>query len=494
MGHYDGAEKVNPVADATRIHFVGIGGIGMSALAELLVARGHTVTGSDVRSSALTERLRSLGVRVNLGHEAEAVHGADLVIATSAAKPDNPELVEAARLGLRVVKRAELLGWLMGESYGLAVAGTHGKTTTTGMLAFILQRAGLNPTALIGGEPLDFPSHGLLGTGPYLVAEADEFDRSFLRLWPKVAAITSVEADHLDCYANLEEIVAAFREFASRVPADGLLVTSADDPVLRQMDVPAPRQSYGFASDADWRIVECISVSPYGTRFAFVTSAGARHECDLRLSGRHYAQNALAAIVAASHVGVEPASGARLLAAFKGTRRRFELLGEAAGVVVIDDYGHHPTEVRATLRAARERHAGAIWCVFQPHTVSRTEKLLNEFAAAFGDADHLLVLPIYHPAGREQEEQTVSSRDLVALVRHPDVRYVAALEEAAGLLETEAAAGDMVITMGAGDVDRVGKDLLSRLKRSDVSHQPSAGIQLAREPGSQNPESITQDQ
>ena len=459
------ARSLGPLGSFAGIHFVGIGGIGMSALADLLIARGYSVTGSDVRASALTERLMSLGVRVNIGHEASAVRGADLVVVTSAAGAENPELVEAGRLGLPVVKRAELLGWLMGESYGLAVAGTHGKTTTTGMLAFILHRAGLDPTALIGGEPLDFPSHGLLGRGRYLVAEADEFDRSFLRLWPKVVVITSVEADHLDCYANLEEITQAFREFASRVPGDGLLVTSADDPVLMAMEVAAPRQSYGFASDADWRIGECSPVSPYGTHFAFVTPTGASHECDLQLSGRHYAQDALGAIVAASHVGVKPSSGARLLSAFRGTRRRFEPLGEAAGVVVVDDYGHHPTEVRATLRAARERHPGGIWCVFQPHTVNRTEKLLGEFATAFGDVDHLLVLPIYHPAGREQEEQTVSSLDLVTLVRHPDARYVAGLGDAVGLLGRETAAGDMVITMGAGDVNRVGQDLLARLRQ-----------------------------
>ena len=478
--------RPSPLDAATQIHFVGVGGIGMSALAVLLAARGHRVTGSDVRPSLLTERLKALGVRVSVGHAAGAVHGADLVVATSAARPDNPELVEAARLGLPVIKRAELLGWLMRESYGLAVAGTHGKTTTTGMLAFILHRAGLDPTALIGGEPLDFPTHGLLGSGPHLVAEADEYDRSFLRLWPKVAVITSVEADHLDCYANLDEIVAAFQQFASRVPDNGLLVTNADDPILRGMKVTAPRQSYGFSSDADWRIRDCRAISPYGTSFKFVSADGVGYECDLLLSGRHYAQDAMAAIVAASHVGVDPASSASFMAAFRGTRRRYEPLGEAAGVVVIDDYGHHPTEIKATLRAARERHSGPIWCVFQPHTVNRTQKLLGEFAAAFSDADHLLVLPIYHPAGREQEEQIVSSVDLVDLVRNPDVRYVATLKGAAALLEKETSPGDMVITMGAGDVNTVGMELIARLKppAATGSAEPEPHIP---ESGGQNP-------
>ncbi len=456
----------SPLTTAGTVHFVGIGGIGMSALAELLLSRGKTVTGSDARHSPLIEGLRSRGARVNIGHDPASVEGADLVVVTSAARVDNPEVARARALGLPIVKRAELLGWLVGESHGLAVAGTHGKTTTTGMLAFILLRAGLRPTALIGGEPLDFPNHGLLGDGPYLVAEADEFDRSFLRLWPKVAVVTSIEADHLDCYADLQDIVDTFREFCSRVPQDGLLVTSADDPILREMSLGVPRQSYGFADDAGWRVVECTAVSPYGTHFTFTTPARVRHQCELLLSGRHYVQDALAAIVAASHVGVDPAESARILASFRGTRRRFEPVGEAYGVVVIDDYGHHPTEVKATLRAARERHAGPIWCLFQPHTVNRTEKLLGEFASAFGSADHALVLPIYHPAGREQEEQTVSSLDLVGLVRHPDVRYVDSLEAAVALLARETATGDLVITMGAGDVNRAGPDLLARLAAS----------------------------
>ncbi len=456
------------LASAKTVHFVGIGGIGMSALAELLVGRGKWVTGSDVKSSPIVERLEGMGIRVNVGHAGESVIGADLVVATAAARSDNPELLEAQRRGIPVVKRAELLGWLMGDGYGLAVAGTHGKTTTTGMLAFLLHRAGLDPTALIGGEPLDFPSHGLLGRSRYLVAEADEFDRSFLQLWPKVAIITSVEADHLDCYADLEEIARTFAEFAGRVPQDGLLVTCADDPILQQMRPAVPRQSYGFASEADWRIVEIAPVAPFGTRFTFETPSGTQQQCTLLLSGQHYALNALAAIVAAAHVGVDPAAAAGLLASFRGTRRRFELVGEAAGVTLLDDYAHHPTAVRATLRAARERHQERLWCVFQPHTVNRTEKLLGEFAGAFADADRVLVLPIYHPAGREEGE-AVSSRDLVARMRHPGVQLVGGLAEAAAILEAEAAQGDLIITMGAGDVYKVGEHVLCRLKKKEAN-------------------------
>ncbi len=440
----------------------------MSALAELLVGRGKRVTGSDVKSSPIVERLEGMGVRVNVGHAGESVIGADLVVATSAARSDNPELLEAQRRGIPVVKRAELLGWLMSDSYGLAVAGTHGKTTTTGMLAFVLHQAGLDPTALIGGEPLDFPSHGLLGGSPYLVAEADEFDRSFLQLWPKVAIITSVEADHLDCYTDLEDIVRTFAEFASRVPEDGLLVTCADDPVLGNMALAVPRESYGFAPKADWRITEAVPVAPFGTRFSFETPTGGRCECNLQLSGRHYALNAVAAIAAAAHVGVDPDRAAAILGAFRGTRRRFELVGEAAGVTILDDYAHHPTAVQATLRAARERHPGQIWCVFQPHTVNRTEKLLAEFAKAFADADRVLVLPIYHPAGREEGE-AVNSRDLVTRMRHPGARFVGGLPEAALVLESEVARGDLVITMGAGDVFKVGEHVLGRLKKKETN-------------------------
>lgn len=460
----------NPLDAVSAVHFVGIGGIGMSGLAELLMARRKRVTGSDVKDSAIVERLRSMGVRINIGHAADAVRGADLVVFTSAARPDNPELVEARRRGTRLVKRAELLGWLMSESFGLAVAGTHGKTTTTGMLAYLLHRAGMDPTALIGGEPLDFPSHGLLGKGRYLVAEADEFDRSFLQLWPKVAVITSVEADHLDCYADLEEIKQAFVEFASRIPQDGLLVTCADDPILSSMELPVPRQSYGLASEADWRLDEYVPTAPFGVRFTFATPSQDRYSCSLLLSGRHYALNALGAIAAASAVGIDPGQAASILGSFRGTRRRYELTGEAWGVVLIDDYAHHPTAVQATLRAARERHKGPLWCVFQPHTSNRTERLLKEFAAAFADADHVLILPIYHPAGREEGE-TVSSRDLVARTSHPDVRYVGGLAEASAVLESEVAKGDLILTMGAGDVHKVGEHVLCRLEKKEVAER-----------------------
>jgi len=338
---------------ATAVHFVGIGGIGMSALAELLRARGKTVSGSDVKDSTLVERLRSMGVRVNVGHAAEAVLGADLVVYTSAARPDNPELAEAGRLGIQMMKRAELLGWLMADSLGLAVAGTHGKTTTTAMLAFILHRAGLDPTALIGGEPLDLPSHGLLGQSRYLVAEADEFDRSFLQLWPKVAIITSVEADHLDCYSDLDDIIRTFQQFASHIPADGLLVTCADDPILRSMELSVPRQSYGAAPDAGWRLEDYTPNSPFGAEYSFVTPEGQRLTGSLLLSGRHYVLNALAAIVAANAVGVDPVHSTGILASFRGTRRRYELTGEAWDVVLIDDYAHHPTAVQATLNGGQ---------------------------------------------------------------------------------------------------------------------------------------------
>lgn len=456
---------------ASRVHFVGIGGIGMSALAELLLARDKKITGSDVKDSDLVERLRSLGVAVNIGHSAEAVLGADLVVFTSAARSDNPELAEARRQGIRTIKRAELLGWLMNESFGLAVAGTHGKTTTTGMLAYILSRAGMDPTALIGGEPLDFPTHGLLGDGRYLVAEADEFDRSFLQLWPKVAIITSVEADHLDCYADLEDIIQAFASFASRIPPDGLLVTCSDDPILKGMELSAPRQSYGIAPDADWLMEDYQPLSPFGTRFTFATPEGDRHTCSIQLSGRHYALNALGAIAAAKAVGIDPVQASATLATFRGTKRRFELIGEAYGVAIIDDYAHHPTAAEATLKAARERHPDPIWCVFQPHTSNRTEKLLKEFAAAFAAADHVLILPIYRPAGREEGE-SISSRDLVARMHHPDVRHVGSLPEAAAVLESEVAKGDLVITMGAGDVFKVGEHVLCRLKKKEAADNP----------------------
>ncbi|MGI5837169.1 MAG: UDP-N-acetylmuramate--L-alanine ligase [Chloroflexota bacterium] len=470
------------LANISRVHFVGIGGIGMSALAELLLAKGKTVTGSDVKGSDLIERLKSLGIAVNIGHSAEAVLGADLVVFTSAARPDNPELEEAKRRGIKTIKRAELLGWVMNESFGLAVAGTHGKTTTTSMLAYILQKGGMDPTALIGGEPLDFPSHGLMGNGHYLVAEADEFDRSFLQLWPKVAIITSIEADHLDCYTDLDDIKQTFLQFASRIPADGLLVTCSDDPILRDMKLPVPRQSYGVSPGSDWLMEEYQPLSPYGTSFSFTTPSGNRHTCTLQLSGHHYALNALGAIAAANAVGIDSAQASSILASFRGTRRRYELTGEAWGVAIIDDYAHHPTAVQATLKAARERHRDPIRCVFQPHTTNRTEKLLKEFSEAFDAADHVLILPIYRPAGREEGE-SISSRDLVARMHHPDVRHVGSLPEAAAVLESEVAKGDLVITMGAGDVFKVGEHVLCRLKKKEAAEKEIAERPFGRPEG-----------
>lgn len=460
------ASDPSVLAKAKTIHFIGIGGIGMSALAELLLGQGKKVTGSDVKGSPIVDRLQARGATINIGHTADAVAGAELVVATSAVGSDNPELVEANLQRLPVVKRAELLGWLMSESYGIAIAGTHGKTTTTAMVAYLLYQSGLDPTALIGGEPLDFESHGLLGHSQYLVAEADEFDRSFLQLWPKVAVITSVEEDHLDCYADMDDIARTFTEFASRVPSDGMLITCVEDPILQSMKLSVPRQSYGSSDVADWMLTDCVPVRPFGTHFDFTSPGGSVHQCNLRLSGRHYALNALAAVAVAAQVGIRPGMAASALSYFRGTRRRYELVGEAGGVTIIDDYAHHPTAVRATLGAARERHSGTIWCVFQPHTVNRTERLLSQFAAAFSDADRVLVLPIYQPAGREEGE-AVSSRDLLAKMGHAGARCVGSLPEASALLESEIGRGDLVITMGAGDVHKVGEHVLCRLKKKE---------------------------
>jgi UDP-N-acetylmuramate--alanine ligase len=459
-------KRSSQLAGAGTVHFIGIGGAGMSGLAEVLMARGKTVTGSDASPSATLDRLRRRGARVFVGHSAESVHGADLIVVTSAARPDNPEVREAQRLDLPMVKRAELLGWLMNPVFGLAVSGTHGKTTTTGMLAFVLREAGKDPTALIGGEPLDFESNAVLGNGPYLVTEADEFDRSFLQLWPKVAIITSVEADHLDCYADLDDITRTFALFASRVPPEGLLITCADDPVLSRLELSVPRQSYGFAEGAGWHILRAEPAAPFGTNVEFVSPVGNRLSCELQLPGAHYAQNAVAAIAAASHVGVDPELAAMTLARFRGTRRRFEVLGEAAGVIIVDDYAHHPTEARGTLRAVRERHPGQVWCVFQPHTVNRTERLKEEFASAFEDAGHLLLLPVYHPAGRRDESE-FGSKDLLEIMSHPDARYVDGFAEAVSLLRRELSAGDIVITMGAGDVYEIGGRLLAEMSRDE---------------------------
>lgn len=465
-----------PRAERNRvhIHLVGIGGAGLSAIAGLLLERGYRVSGSDRRPNEATDELAERGATIFRGHQPENVAGADLVLISSAVPEDNPEVSAARAAGVPVLKRGEFLGPLMEGLHGIGVAGTHGKTTTTGMIAIILWRAGMDPSLIIGGRLAVGPAEGMptttiaarAGEGPFVI-EADEYDGMFLGLQLEVAVVTNVEWDHVDCYPTPAAFAQAFRQFVGQLPPHGLLVTCADDPAaLALRDAVAPGVqvwTYGLSDGANWQARNLIANASGGFD-AEVWHNGERvADLQLPVPGRHNVRNALAALAVAYWHGIKPERAAKMLRDFQGAGRRFELVGEAAGVTVIDDYAHHPTEVAATLSAARLRFATRqIWAVFQPHTFSRTKALLDEYAHSFDDADHVLVLDIY-PA-REKIDLGMHSRILVEHIEHPDAVYVGGIEDAAAYLLERVAPDDIVITMSAGDGNRVGRLLLEGLR------------------------------
>jgi UDP-N-acetylmuramate--L-alanine ligase/UDP-N-acetylenolpyruvoylglucosamine reductase len=457
------------------VHFLGIGGAGMSPLATILLERGTTVSGCDLRLSPVTERLAALGAIVCEGHHPAHLAGVDLLVVTAAARSDNPEIVAARAQGIPVIKAATLLGRLMAGKFGICVAGTHGKTTTTALIAKILLAAGLDPTCVVGGELPDWQGGGRSGRGPYFVAEADEFDRRFLELSPRLAVVTNVEADHLDYYGTLEAVVEAFRRFVALVPEDGHLVLGGDDPRARSLGNDRRNVlTYGLGEENDWRAVDVRLNNLGGNDFRALYRSQPVGDFRLIISGRHNVANALAALAVADLLGINPAVVRQTLATFSGVGRRFQVKGEMGGILVIDDYAHHPTEIKATLRAARERYPGRrIVAVHQPHTFSRLKALLAEFATAFADADVVVISEVY-PA-RETDTLGVSSRDLVAAMRHPAVHYAADLAAAARLAQTLLRPGDVLLTLGAGDVFRVGEMVLAG----------QAGNQEIRESGNQ---------
>jgi UDP-N-acetylmuramate--alanine ligase len=452
------------------IHFVGIGGIGMCGIAELLHNQGYRVTGSDLREGATVARLRALGVPVAIGHDARHVGGADVLVHSSAVRRDNPELAAAARRKIPVIPRAEMLAELMRLKDGIAVAGTHGKTTTTSLVAHVLDAAGLDPTAVIGGRvlaPGADPTGARLGRGDLLVAEADESDGSFLRLAPVIAVITNIDPEHLDHYGSFEAVQDAFVAFANRVPFWGVAVLCLDHPGVQAV---LPRMSrrtttYGFASQADLEAVDVVHEGQ-GMRFGVRRrGTGPLGEVRLRLPGRHNVQNALATLAVALELDVPFARAAEALASFVGIERRFETKGAARGVRVVDDYGHHPAEIRATLAAARALHPGRIVVVFQPHRYTRTRDLFDDFTTCFNDADRLIVTSIY--AAGEDKIPGVESASLVEAVRahgHRDARFVPELDGVLEALPRELEAGDLVVTLGAGSVSGLGPRLLRALE------------------------------
>jgi UDP-N-acetylmuramate--alanine ligase len=456
-----------------RVHFVGIGGIGMSGIAELLANLGYDVSGSDLKRSDVTARLETAcNVRVHEGHAAAHVGDADVVVYSSAVRPANPELVEARRRGVPVIPRAEMLAELMRLKFSIAVAGSHGKTTTTSMIALVLERAGLDPTAVIGGRLSAFGSNARLGRGQYMVAEADESDRSFLVLWPSIAVVTNIDDEHMDAYGRFEDLQQAFVDFANKVPFYGSVVACLDD---QQTAAILPRigrrlVTYGLDAAATVSATD-VELGSFGGRCTVVVRRDGAEHClgrlDIPVPGRHNLQNALAAVAVAECLEIEFGQVAAALAEFRGAERRFQRVGEARGVLVVDDYGHHPTEIAAVLAAARVALNRRLVVAFQPHRYSRTARLMDSFGEAFSEADEVVLTDIY--AASEDPIPGVTADALAESIRRRALRPVSVvktLDELVPLLAAHARPGDAVLTLGAGSIGTVGRRLLRLLEEA----------------------------
>jgi UDP-N-acetylmuramate--alanine ligase len=453
-------------APTHRVHFIGIGGIGMSGIAEILLTMGYAVSGSDLRASATTERLAKLGATIFLGHAAENVAASDVVVTSSAVAKDNPEVLEARSRKVPVIQRAEMLAELMRLKYGIAVAGMHGKTTTTTMVAAVLAGGGLDPTVVVGGRVDALGSNARLGKSKYLVAEADESDRSFLKLPPVLAVVTNLDREHMDTYADMADVEGAFVQFMDKVPFYGAVTACADDAMLRAVLPRVTRRvyTYGESADADFRLVMLAAKPECHAQFEVVTRGVTLGPFELHVPGRHNVLNATAAVAVGLQLGIEPEQIAAGLATFRGVNRRFQTVGVVNGVTVVDDYGHHPTEIRATLQAAKECGHSRVLVLFQPHRFTRTRDLMADFAGAFGDADALVVLDIY--AASEQPIVGVSGESLAVAIRQQrggDVSYASSLTEGVERLAAEARPGDMILTLGAGSISQAGPMLVERL-------------------------------
>jgi UDP-N-acetylmuramate--alanine ligase len=494
-------------AKIQRIHFVGIGGIGMSGIAEVLLNLGYKISGSDLKRSLVTDRLTSLGATVFEGHRAENLTGADVVVTSSAINAGNPEVEEARRLHVPVIQRAEMLAELMRLKYGIAIAGMHGKTTTTSMIAAVLAAGGLDPTVVVGGRVDAMGSNARLGRSQYLVAEADESDRSFLKLSPILAVVTNIDREHMDCYRSMHDIKRAFLDFMDRVPFYGMIVACNDDPILRRI-LPKIRRrmvSYGTRKDSDFRIelsdelwrggrprtptttaggytnkhsdlsmparARTRSTPPTISSFALNYRGRDLGEFHLHVPGVHNVLNATATIAVGVGLDIPVAQIREALENFCGVDRRFHVRGKIAGVTVIDDYGHHPTEIRATLAAARQCGYRKVHVIFQPHRYTRTRDLMDEFATAFGDADSLQVLDIY-PAS-EQPIEGITGEALARGIREKgagsaEVGYAGSFDDAVTAATANARDGDMILTLGAGSVSQLVPMLLEKLQAAPV--------------------------
>ena len=450
------------------LFFIGIGGAGMSGMAKILHNLGYNIAGSDNSPSAVTQDLEKVGIQVFSGHIGQQVKGADLVVISSAIDENNPEVIEAINLNIPIIKRAEMLGELMRLKFSIGIAGTHGKTTTTAMIGKIMMTAKLDPTVLIGGRAVELDSGGQLGKGDIMVAEADEYDRSFLKMFPSIAVITNIEEDHLDCYNDLEDLLSAFAEYISRVPFYGsVIIPSVDINMARIREgIKRPIVTFGFDGKADVR-AENIEYTGFGSRFDLIVKNESLSKIVLRVPGQYNIANALAAIAVSLEVDVPIEAIEEALREFRGVGRRFQMIGEAAGVTVIDDYAHHPSEIKVTLEGCKKiQHdrGGRTIAVFQPHLFSRTRDFYRQFAEALHLADEALVVDIY-PA-RERPISGISAEMIVTYaisIGYKNVRYIGLKENAIEESMEIARNGDIIITMGAGDVFRINEKLLKRL-------------------------------
>jgi UDP-N-acetylmuramate--alanine ligase len=458
-------------AKIQRIHFVGIGGIGMSGIAEVLLTLGYKVSGSDLKSSTVTERLANLGAIIFEGHRAENITSAEVVVTSSAISRDNPEVTAARAQHVPVIQRAEMLAELMRLKYGIAIAGMHGKTTTTSMVAAVLAAGGLDPTVVVGGRVDAMGSNARLGKSQYLVAEADESDRSFLKLSPILAVVTNIDREHMDCYRDMADVEQAFIDFVDRVPFYGMVVLCNEDDRLRNLLPRLARRAitYGQRSDSDFRIlggeIQCGSANRHYSHFTVHYRGKSLGDFHLQVPGNHNVLNATAAVSVGVGLDVDPDRIREALENFQGVDRRFQLKGRVGNISVVDDYGHHPTEIRATLAAARQCGPRRVHVVFQPHRYTRTRDLLEEFGTAFSDADNVLVLDIYAasepPIPGTSGEQVA---DTIQRVGGRNARYVTSFDEAVSELAAVANDDDMILTLGAGNVSQLGAQILAALE------------------------------
>ena len=467
------------IAPSHRIHFIGIGGIGMSGIAEILLTMGLSVSGSDLKRSSATDRLSAIGAAIHEGHAAENVAGADVVVASSAVSDANPEIIEARARKIPVIQRAEMLAELMRLKYGIAVAGMHGKTTTTSMIAAVLGGGGLDPTVVVGGRVDALGSNARLGTSQYLVAEADESDRSFLKLSPILAVVTNLDREHMDCYADMNDIDAAFVEFMDSLPFYGATTACIDNARLRSI-LPRVRRkvyTYGESPDADFRL-EALPRQPDSLGVFQVRCQIPGREVLLgpfllHVPGRHNLLNATSAVAVGFQLGINSEAIAAGLASFRGVDRRFQMRGNVGGVAVVDDYGHHPTEILATLQAARECGYANIHVIFQPHRYTRTRDLMAEFAGAFHDATSVQVLDIY--AASEEPIAGVTGERMAAEIAGSfagtRAAYAASIAEAIAAVIAEAGAGDMILTQGAGSVSLFAPQVVEALQATHASQK-----------------------